>query len=97
MFVLDLLSHPLFEGDGTPSVHPRPPTSRAMRPYGADFSFLPAVTDSAAVQVDLKDKWRNLLRLAVTAPTGLRGKADKRRELPAELVQKVKLCTTGQP
>ena len=41
------------------------------------------------MQVDLKDKWRNLLRVAVVCPAAVRGKADKRRELPAELLHKV--------
>ena len=48
------------------------------------------------LQVDLKDKWRNLLRLAVASSAGKAGKADKRRELPAELVQKVLLLTANR-
>lgn len=43
---------------------------------------------ACVVQVDLKDKWRNLLRLAVTSAVTF-GKGDRRRELPAELVDKV--------
>ena len=47
------------------------------------------------LQVDLKDKWRNLLRLVVASSDGRPAKADKRRELPAELVKKVMLITSA--
>ena len=47
------------------------------------------------LQVDLKDKWRNLLRLVVASSDGRPAKADKRRELPAELVHKVMLMTSA--
>ncbi|DBB13322.1 TPA: mitogen-activated protein kinase tyrosine protein phosphatase sdp1, variant 2 [Trebouxia sp. C0006] len=41
--------------------------------------------------VDLKDKWRNLMRVAVLPAAALRTKCAKRRELPLEVL--VKVCT----
>lgn len=40
--------------------------------------------------VDLKDKWRNLMRVAVLPATALRTKCAKRRELPLDLLVKVR-------
>ncbi|KAL0018396.1 hypothetical protein WJX77_007826 [Trebouxia sp. C0004] len=40
--------------------------------------------------VDLKDKWRNLMRVAVLPAAALRTKCAKRRELPLELLVKVR-------
>jgi len=44
------------------------------------------------VQVDLKDKWRNLMRVAVLPAAALRTKCAKRRELPLDLLVKVIGC-----
>lgn len=43
-----------------------------------------------AAQVDLKDKWRNLMRLAVLPAAALRTRCAKRRELPLDLLVKVR-------
>ena len=45
-------------------------------------------------QVDLKDKWRNLMRVAVLPAAALRTKCAKRRELPLEVLVKVIQCTS---
>ncbi|KAK9846480.1 hypothetical protein WJX81_004959 [Elliptochloris bilobata] len=45
--------------------------------------------------VDLKDKWRNLLRVALMPSTALKSKTDKRREVPPELLARV--CAIIQP
>ncbi len=42
--------------------------------------------------MDLKDKWRNLMRVAVLPAAALRTKCAKRRELPLDLLVKVMGC-----
>lgn len=44
--------------------------------------------------VDLKDKWRNLMRVAVLPAAALRTKCAKRRELPLDLLVKVRTLNT---
>ncbi len=44
---------------------------------------------SGLCQVDLKDKWRNLMRVAVLPAATLRIKSAKRHELPLDLLVKV--------
>ena len=41
------------------------------------------------LQVDLKDKWRNLMRVAILPPHAVRTKCLKRREVPSELLDRV--------
>ena len=58
--------------------------------------FVPAADaglHTHVAQVDLKDKWRNLMRLAVLPAAALRTRCAKRRELPLDLL--VKVCPTS--
>ena len=43
-------------------------------------------------QVDLKDKWRNLVRVAVSPAARSQGKGAKQRVLPLDILAKASLC-----
>jgi hypothetical protein len=47
----------------------------------------PAIEHRTAV--DLKDKWRNLLRIAMLPHQPVKNAGDKKREIPTELLNKV--------
>lgn len=48
------------------------------------------------MQVDLKDKWRNLMRVAILPPHAVRTKCLKRREVPSELLDRVSGVSVSQ-
>ena len=48
----------------------------------------PAIEHRTAV--DLKDKWRNLLRIAMLPHQPVKSAGDKKREIPAELLNRVR-------
>eukprot|EP00891_Asterochloris_glomerata_P001782 jgi/Astpho2/1782/Aster-07544 len=47
--------------------------------------------------VDLKDKWRNLMRVAILPPHAVRTKCLKRREVPSELLDRVRKLSNITP
>jgi hypothetical protein len=46
--------------------------------------------------VDLKDKWRNLLRIAMLPHQPLKTAGDKKREIPADLLTRVRDLASKQ-
>ena len=57
-------------------------------------SASPAIEHRTAV--DLKDKWRNLLRIAMLPQQSVKTVSDKKREIPQELLAKVRELAAKQ-
>ena len=62
----------------------------------ADIKKLGFTAIEHRTAVDLKDKWRNLLRIAMLPQQSVKTVGDKKREIPQELLAKVRELAAKQ-